>query len=295
VDFLGRHRPHQGRRRIGNHGRRPGRNIYPHGRFHRPGTLPDRLDRRACAYIRQGTDRPGLVEPAHRRGLRRAAHARAHGQPRHGLLPPRPRRRRRAPGAGRGYLRHGGRHPVPLRRHVPRPPGHRAGDPGCLRRPHHGHLRQEFANRALQRQAGCCGRLPVGKFRPFGARGDGERREIPRQLGAGAENRVLPRPARKPGAGQTLLEGAHGAQHLLLHGGLLGLCHGRWRREGLLGGLFGTRRRAGHGKHETQLRPAGQLYGNGRRCRGVPQGHRRQIRPDHPRPAGLRQAPQGAG
>lgn len=67
------------------------------------------------------------------------------------------------------------------------------------------------------------------------------------------------------------------------------------RREGLLGGLFGTRRRAGHGKHETQLRPAGQLYGNGRRCRGVPQEHRRQIRPDHPRPTGLRQAPQGAG
>ena len=71
----------------------------------------------------------------------------------------------------------------------------------------------------LQRQAGCRGRLPVGKLRPFGARGDGERREISRQLGAGAENRVLPRPARKPGAGQTLLEGAHGAQHLLLHGG----------------------------------------------------------------------------
>ncbi|MFQ7056688.1 MAG: class I SAM-dependent methyltransferase [Alistipes sp.] len=195
------------------------------------------------------------MEPAHRRGLRRTAHARTHGQPRHGLLPPRPRRRRRAAGARGGHLRHGGRRPVPLRRHVPCPPGYCAGDPGCLRRPHHGHLRQKFANRTLQRQAGCCGRIPVGKLRPFGARGDGERREISRQLGAGQKRFFLDQRENRDWSNAT--EEAHGAQHLLLHGGfsVYAMAGGaersaRW--------TLRTRRRWPR-KHESQLRPAANL------------------------------------
>ena len=226
---------------------------------------------------------------------RRTAHAWTHGQPRHGLLPPRPRRRRRAAGARGGHLRHGGRRPVPLRRHVPRPSGYCAGDPGCLRRPHHGHLRQKFANRALQRQAGCRGRIPVGELRPFGARGDGERREIPRQLGSRGRKPGSSSTSAKTGAGQTLLEGAHGAQHLLLHGGfsVYAMAGGAEK----VCSVDSSERAVVLATENMKLNFGPQANFTETAADAVEylKRHRRQIRPDHPRPAGLRQAPQGAG
>lgn len=60
--------------------------------------------------------------------------------------------------------------------------------------------------------------------------------------------------ARKPPAGQTLRQGPHRTQHLLLHGRVLGLRPLGRRRGSLLGGLFRARRGAGHGEHAAQLR-----------------------------------------
>ncbi len=90
-----------------------------------------------------------------------------------------------------GHLRHGGRRPVPLGRHVPRPHGDRQGDTGDLRRQNHGHLRQKFADRTVQRPAGRRGRLSVGQLRPRIAHRDGKRREIPRKLGERPEDRAF--------------------------------------------------------------------------------------------------------
>ena len=59
----------------------PRRCLYPFGRLHRPGTLPDRFDRRAGAHLRTGTDRHGLVAADDLHRTRRAPHARAHGCP----------------------------------------------------------------------------------------------------------------------------------------------------------------------------------------------------------------------
>ena len=255
MDFFGSHRLHQGRRRIGNRRRRSGRSIHPFGRIHRAGTLPDRFDRRARAVVLPGDDRSGVVEPPHRRGARRSPHAGTYGQSRHELLPAGARRGRRPAGTGRGHLRHGGRGPVPLGRHVPRPHGDRQGDTGDLRRQNHGHLRQKFADGAAQRPAGRRGRLSVGQLRPRIAHRDGKRREIPRKLGERPEDGLFPRPARKPRTGETLRQRPHGAQHLLLHGRILGLRHGGRRPKGLLGGLLRTRRDSRHRKHGAQLRP----------------------------------------
>ena len=145
--------------------------------------------------------------------------------------------------------------------------GDRQGDTGDLRRQNHGHLRQKFADGAVQRPAGRRGRLSVGQLRPRIAHRDGKRREIPRKLGERPEDGLFPRPARKPRTGETLRQRPHGAQHLLLHGRILGLRHGGRRPKGLLGGLLRTRRDTRHRKHGAQLRPGGRLL---RRLRPTP-------------------------
>ena len=86
LDFLGRDRIRPLRRKR-NPRRCPRRCLYPFGRLHRPGTLPDRFDRRAGAHLRTGTDRRGLVAADDLHRTRRAPHAQAHGCPRHHLLP----------------------------------------------------------------------------------------------------------------------------------------------------------------------------------------------------------------
>ena len=295
MDFLGRHRPHQSRGGVRLRRRGARRGLHPAGRIHGPGPLSGRVDRRARAHVRARGDRPGVVEPPDRRRLRRAPHARPYGQPRDDLLPPGPRRGRFAAGTRRRHLRPGRRRPVPLGGHVPRADADRRGAAYGLRRTPDGHLRQIVADTPLQGRPRRRRRLPVGNLGPHVAHRDGERRAVLRQLGEGAENGLLPRPARKPPAGQTLRQGPHRAQHLLLHGRVLGLRPLGRRREGLLGGLFRARRGAGHGEHGAQLRQGGRLLPDRRRRGGLPEGHRRQIRPDHPRPAGLRQTPQGAG
>ena len=295
MDFLGRHRSHQSRGGVRFRRRGARRGLHPTGRIHGLGPLPGGVDRRARAHVRARGDRPGVVEPPDRRRLRRAPHARPHGQPRDDLLSPGPRRGRLAAGPRRRHLRPGRRHPVPLGGHVPRADADRRGAAHGLRRTPHGHLRQIIADAPLQGRPRSRRRLPVGNLGPCVAHRSGKRRAVLRQLGKGAENGLLPRPARKPPAGQTLRQGPHRAQHLLLHGRVLGLRPLGRRRGSLLGGLFRARRGAGHGEHAAQLRRQCGPLGGSRRRGGLPEGHRRQIRPDHPRPAGLRQAPQGAG
>ena len=170
-------------------------------------------------------------------------------------------------------------------------------DPNGLRRPDHRHLRQKFANRTVQGRPESRGRVPVRQNAEEcaapcwkTAKNSCVNWEEGQKTGFfidQRENRELVTPLRPR---------THGPQHLLLHGRILGLCpcgrrtrkSARWTpRSGP--SRWPTRERA------AQLRRRGSPHFAGRRCRRIPQGHRRPVRPDHPRPAGLRQAPQSAG
>ena len=90
--------------------------------------------------------------------------------------------------------------------------------------------------------------------------------------------------------------GPHGAQHLLLHGRILGLRSLRAGHEKVCS-VDSSERAVALADENMRLNFGEEAPHTvaRRRRRGIPQGHRRPVRPDHPRPAGLRQAPQGAG
>ena len=218
MDLLGRDRPRGVSLR---HDRRGGdrRRPYRRRRFHRTRPLPDRIDRRAGAHLRAGADRRRMVARPYPLGLRSEAHARSDRQCRDDLLPARSRRGRLAAGAGDRHLRHDGRRTVSFGGDVPLADADRRGAPRGLRRASRSRLRQEFADGALQGGAERRGRILDGQSRSSDTGGVGKRPSFSGQLGGGAEDGFLPRPALQPRTGGTLRCGPHRAQHLLLHGG----------------------------------------------------------------------------
>ena len=294
MDLLGRNRPRGVSLR---HDRRGGdrRRPYRRRRFHRTRPLPDRIDRRAGAHLRAGADRRRMVARSHPLGLRSEAHARSDRQCRDDLLPARSRRGRLAAGTGDRHLRHDGRRTVSFGGDVPLADADRRGAPRGLRRASRSRLRQEFADGTLQGGAERRGRIPDGQSRSSDTGGVGKRPSFSGQLGGGTEDRLLPRPALQPRTGGTLRCGPHRAQHLLLHGRILGLRRRGRSEGGLLGRRLGARRAAGRREHAAEFRRQFSPHDARLRRRGVPQTDRRPLRPDHPRPARLRQAPQGAG
>ena len=206
---------------------------------------------------------------------RRAPHARAHGCPRHHLLPSGSRRGGLPAGTRRRYLRHDRRDSMSLGGHVPRPPDNRRCDPNGLRRPDHRHLRQKFPNRTVQGRPESRGRVPLrqnGRNAPHRAR---KRRKIPGQLGRGPEDGLLYRPALQPRTGTPLRPRTHGPQYLLLHGRIFGICSCGRSTRSMLDRLLGAGRRPGRRQRSAQLRRRGSPHFAGRRCRRIPQGHRR--------------------
>ncbi len=211
------------------------------------------------------------------------------------LLPPRTRRRRRAPRAGHRHIRpHGGR-AVPLGGHVPSTPRHRRGPARGLRRPARGHLRQ--SSQTLPHKAGLNavdGYLWGASDRKAHVVHEHGRQflvnwEEGQKTGFFLDQRENRELVMRYAAGRTVLNTfcyTGGFSVYALAGGAREVCS------------VDSSERAVHladAERAPQLRRRRAPHGRGGRCRGVPEEHRRPLRPDHPRPARLRQAPQGAG
>ena len=182
---------------------------------------------------------------------------------------------------------------MPQRRDVPQPQGDRRSAPGSVRRPADRTFRQERRHTTLQRGARCTRRLPVGRTGQDREPGIGEWLPVPGKLGAGTKNRFFHRPAREPRTGPPLCKRQDSTQHVLLHRGIFGLCPLRRSRAGRFGRQLGKGGTTGGREYRTQLRRTGAAPRDRARRVRVPARHGRPLRPDRPRPARLRQTPQG--